>query len=436
MRSETFDILIIGAGPAGIAAACAASQGSESGENYRIALVDDNPGAGGQIWRGHSQSVADQSAGNHAAKAARRIPRAAAQWLERFRWSRTTILNSTSILSAPAHHVLLAKDPAGAIELHYDRLILATGARERFLPFPGWTSRRVFGAGGLQALVKSGLPIAGKRIVIAGSGPLLPAVAAHLKAYGARVPLIAEQASWEQLAHFAGGVLASPQKLLQAIGIKLQLAGIPFRTGTWPARAVDRLDSLRVTLQSAAGPLDIECDYLACGFFLIPNLELPSLLGCEITPERMGVIVDAHQQTSIAGIYAAGEATGIGGLEKSLVEGQIAGHAAAGNPAAAASLFRARNRSHRFAAALQKAFALRDELKHFADDQTIVCRCEDIRFGALKTFQTARQAKLQTRCGMGPCQGRICGPACEFLFNWRDHSIRPPIFPAKLSDLA
>jgi hypothetical protein len=66
----------------------------------------------------------------------------------------------------------------------------------------------------------------------------------------------------------------------------------------------------------------------------------------------------------------------------------------------------------------------------------MICRCEDVTFGALKPFPTARQAKLQTRCGMGPCQARICGPACEFLFDWRDHSIRPPIFPAKLSDLA
>jgi NADPH-dependent 2,4-dienoyl-CoA reductase/sulfur reductase-like enzyme len=425
MRTERFDILIIGAGPAGIAAACAASQGSESGENYRIGVVDDNPAAGGQIWRGQAASEASTP-----------IPYTANKWLERFRWSRTTTLNSTTILAAPLPNTLLAQDLSGPIELHYNRLILATGARERFLPFPGWTSPRIFGAGGLQALVKSGLPIANKKVIIAGSGPLLLGVAAHLKKYGAQILLITEQVSWEQLAPFAASVLVSPRKLLQTLQLKLQLTGIPFRTNTWPVRAVDLSHSLRVTLQSPAGPTEIDCDYLACGFFLIPNLELPSLLGCEIAPEQSGISVDAFQQTSITSIYAAGEATGIGGLEKSLIEGQIAGHATAGNPAAARALFRSRNRSHRFAAALRQAFAVRDELKYLADDQTIICRCEDIPLGALKPFPTARQAKLQTRCGMGPCQGRICGPACEFLFDWRDQSIRPPIFPAKLSDLA
>lgn len=421
MRSESFDILIIGAGPAGIAAACAASQGSENGQSKRIAIVDDNPATGGQIWRAQTP--------------ARSLPRQAKQWLERFRWSRTRTLTSTTIVAAPEHGRLFAQDPAGPIELKYNRLILATGARERFLPFPGWTSPRVFGAGGLQALVKSGLPIANKKVVIAGSGPLLPAVAANLKKHGAQILLIAEQASIEQLAPFAARVLSDPRKLAQTLALKSQLIGIPYRTSCWPVRAEQRADSLRVTMQSPTGPIEMTCDYLACGFFLVPNLELPALLGCDLTTDQSAVATDPTQQTSIANIYAAGESTGIGGLDKSIIEGQIAGHFAAENPSAARYFSRARTRTHRLAATLQKAFALRDELKNLPDDQTIICRCEDITLSELQRYKTAREAKLQTRCGMGPCQARICGPACNFLFNWQDQSIRPPIFPASLASL-
>jgi NADPH-dependent 2,4-dienoyl-CoA reductase/sulfur reductase-like enzyme len=419
MRSESFDILIIGAGPAGIAAACAASQGSETGQTKRIAIVDDNPAPGGQIWR---KPVL-----------AHKLPRHAKKWLERFRWSRTRTLTSTTIIAAPKTGTLLAQDPSGAIELNYNRLILGTGARERFLPFPGWTSPKIFGAGGLQALVKSGLPIANKKIIIVGSGPLLPAVAANLKRHGAQVLLIAEQASIEQLAPFAASVIADPRKLLQSLALKAQLTGVPYRTSCWPIRARERAHQLVVTLHSPAGPFEITCDYLACGFFLIPNLELPALLGCDLTSDA--IAVDKSQQTTLPNIYAAGESTGIGGLEKSIIEGQIAGHFAAENPSAARHLFRARATAHRFAASLQKAFALRDELKHLPHDQTIICRCEDITLSELQHHKSAREAKLQTRCGMGPCQARICGPACNFLFNWQDQSPRPPIFPTALASL-
>lgn len=421
MRSESFDILIIGAGPAGIAAACAASQGSESGQTRRIAIVDDNPAPGGQIWR---KPIL-----------AHKLPRQAIKWLERFRWSRTRTLTSTTIIAAPKAGTLLAQDPIGPIEFNYNRLILATGARERFLPFPGWTSPKIFGAGGLQALVKSGLPIANKKVIIAGSGPLLPAVATNLKKHGAQIPLIAEQASIEQLAPFAACVLTNPAKLLQSLGLKSQLIGIPYQTSCWPIRAAERAHQLQVTLHSPAGPIEVTCDYLACGFFLIPNLELPALLGCDLTSDQSAVAVDNTQQTSLPNIYAAGESTGIGGLDKSIIEGQIAGHIAAENPTAARHFFSARKRTHHFAATLQKAFALGDELKTLPNDQTIICRCEDIPLSQLQHHKSTREAKLQTRCGMGPCQGRICGPACNFLFNWQNQSPRPPIFPTPLANL-
>jgi hypothetical protein len=84
---------------------------------------------------------------------------------------------------------------------------------------------------------------------------------------------------------------------------------------------------------------------------------------------------------------------------------------------------------------LGHAFELRPELRQLADDDTLVCRCEDVSFGRLRSYANARDAKLQTRCGMGPCQGRVCGPACEFILGWRDASVRPPLLPVPVGHL-
>src|SRR5205823_5840207 len=111
--------------------------------------------------------------------------------------------------------------------------------------------------------------------------------------------------------------------------------------------------------------------------------------------------------------------TGIGGVEASIVEGEIAGFAAIGETEKACGLFTQRDKTRRFGVALNQAFALRDELRYLADDSTIVCRCEDVEYGRLKDFDSSRAAKLQTRCGMGACQGRICGAATTVLFDWK-----------------
>jgi hypothetical protein len=99
-------------------------------------------------------------------------------------------------------------------------------------------------------------------------------------------------------------------------------------------------------------------------------------------------------------------------------------------------LFPVRERHRRFADALERTFALRPELKKLATDDTIVCRCEDVRLGQIRKWSGWREAKLQTRCGMGPCQGRVCGPAVEFLLGWKSESVRPPVFPATVGALS
>ena len=188
-----------------------------------------------------------------------------------------------------------------------------------------------------------------------------------------------------------------------------------------------------VTLQRNGRRWDVPCDYLACGYHLIPNLELPELLGCCI--QNGFVAVDDFQQTSVPGVFCAGKPTGIGGVELAILEGKIAALTATGRPNEAKALIRQKARGRRFMVALKKAFALDPRLRSLPSDQTIVCRCEDIRFGALRECTSAREAKLHTRCGMGPCQGRICGAAAQFLFGWAWDSARLPILPAQLASL-
>jgi len=358
----------------------------------------------------------------------------ASAWYRRMMRASVTLLQGWRVFDCPSEKTLRAENQRDKLELQYDSLILATGARERFLPFPGWTLPNVMGAGGLQALVKGGLPVRSKKVVIAGTGPLLIAVAANLKKHGAEVLAICEQADLATLARFAMTLLWQPQKIAQGLSYRWQTLGIPFKMRCWPVAATGNSKLSAVTLTDGKERWEIACDYLACGYHLIPNIELAQLLGSYIGDGY--VQVDDFQRTSIENIFCAGEPTGIGGVERSLIEGEIAGLASAGNFDKARLLFSARSKLQHFAQALEKCFVLRSELRDAVSDDTLFCRCEDVAFGVARKHRSWRDAKLQTRCGMGPCQGRICGPAAEFLLDWKVDSVRPPIFPAKISSLS
>jgi D-hydroxyproline dehydrogenase subunit alpha len=413
--SEAFDVVVVGAGPGGLAAAATAA---ESG--LRVCLVDDNPAAGGQIWR--------TSIGAGPAKAAR-------QWLRRVENAHVEVRFGWRASFSPAPGVLRIEQSSQFADLEHGALVLAAGARELFLPFPGWTLPGVYGAGGLQAFTKSGFSVRGKRVVIAGTGPLLPAVAAHLRARGAHIVSVVEQAPIRRLLRFSAGLLGGQAgKLFEGAGYALRLAGIPYRTGAWVTRAHgdERLE--KVTILSGLDVLELEADMLAFGYHLVPNIELAQLLHCEI--DRGYVRVNELQQTSVKGIYCVGESTGIGGVDKAQIEGRIAGLAVAGKPDASRRLTPARDRQMRFVRGLANAFALRNELRHLPEVDTLVCRCEDVPYRDLAECDSWRQAKLHTRCGMGPCQGRTCGPATEFLFGWKAPAPRPPLFPVEVATLA
>ncbi len=410
-----FDVLVIGGGPAGLAAAaCAAECG------VTVGIVDDNPALGGQIWRGESATTSS----------------GAAQWVGRLHAAGVQEFCGVRVFYKPEPGTLLAEGADHLFELSYQKLIVATGARELFLPFPGWTLPNVMGAGGLQALVKSGLPIRGKRVLVAGSGPLLLAVAVYLRQYGAEIPMICEQASRSSLARFGLALLRQPGKMRQGFSLRKQLSGVPFVPDCWPveARGDETLEEVVISQGSNKQTKTISCDYLACGFHLVPNTELAELLGCRV---RDGLVqVDDLQQTSVPGVSCAGEPTGVGGVELALLEGQIAGLAAGGRAEAAQQLFAAHKKLCSFTRALDRTFAVRPQLRNLPRPETIVCRCEDVTYSRLAQHRSWRAAKLQTRCGMGPCQGRVCGPATHFLFDWSPDSVRPPIFPTRFENLS
>jgi NADPH-dependent 2,4-dienoyl-CoA reductase/sulfur reductase-like enzyme len=379
-------------------------------------VLDDNPAPGGQIWR--------------ADVAAPETP--ATPWIRRAAALGVVLRGRTTLVEAAAADDLFVVGPEGPARVRTSATVLATGARELFLPFPGWTIPGVTGAGGLQALVKGGMPVAGRRVVVAGSGPLLVAVAASLRARGARVEAVVEAASLTRVAGFGLHLLGHPAKIVQGLGYGSRLIGVPKLWGSWPLEAEGDAVLRRVRI-GGARERTIDCDLLACGFGLVPNVEPGLMLGAEL--EGQGLRVDELQRSTVSGLLAAGETTGIGGVDLALAEGTVAGHAAAGALDAARSAVARRDRERAFASRLEQAFAPREELRHLAAPHTLLCRCEDVEFAAVRGHRDARDAKLQTRCGMGPCQGRVCGPAARFLLGWQHDRVRPPLSPVPLEAL-
>lgn len=409
--TEHVDLLIIGAGPAGMAAALAAAP-----RGLSIALLDDNPLPGGQIWRDGPNALVPKQAHDMRGHL--------------LGLSNVRLHSGCKVVALAGPKRLLLEDAERGWVLSYDRLILCTGARERLLPFPGWTLPGVTGAGGLQALIKGGLQVTDERIVIAGTGPLLLASSATAQKHGAEVVRVAEQAPLSAVVGFAAGLWRFPNKAIQAI----TLASAAYRTSAHVLAALgtDRLEGVRVQVGDKVE--ELACDRLACGFGLVPNVEIGGALGC--TVQNQAIVVDEWQATRLADHFAAGECTGFGGSELALVEGRIAGLMAVGERDKARSLWAERQRWQGFADRLHTAFRLNPALKHLAMPETIICRCEDVGYADLAEHGSWTGAKLATRCGMGACQGRICGTAAQTLFGWEPPLLRPPFSPARISTLA
>jgi thioredoxin reductase len=408
-----YDVVVVGGGPAGIAAAARAA---ESGA--RVVLVDQGMRPGGQVWRHRERST---------------LPRLARSWLDRLDRSGAKCRKLATVTDATSDGTVSIAHEGGRTTVRAGAIVIAAGARELFIPYPGWTLPGVMGIGGGQALVKGGMHVRGKRVIVAGSGPLILPVAAVMAHAGARLVAVLEQAPVSAVAGFARTLWRHPSKLADAARYRSSFARTSYRTGCWVARADGDERVQRVTLTNGRRTWSEECDILCCSYGLVPNVDLALLLGCAVDEGR--VVVDPSQRTSVPGIFAAGEPTGIGGELAALTEGEIAGLCAAGRSASVdRSLATARLRWRAFAERLSLAFAPRAELRDLATPDTIICRCEDVSLSRLDPSWSVRQAKLYTRIGMGPCQGGVCGPACGFLFSWPHGRVRPPLGAPEVGD--
>ncbi len=379
------NVVVIGAGPAGLAAATGAAEGGRR----RVLVLDHAATAGGQIWRRDGQ---------------KHLPRTASAWLHRADRAGVGILTGTEVVDAvPGEGVGAVSVETGVRWVSAPSIVLATGARELFLPFPGWTLPGVTGAAGLQALAKQGLDVRGRRVVIAGSGPLLLPAASTLAHHGANIVIVAEQTPPAKLRAFAASLWRAPWQLAEAAALRAGFWRAPYRAGTWVTRADGDTRLREVTLTDGKRTWREACDFLACGYGLVPNTEVARLLGCAV--DEHGIVTGARQETSVAGVYAAGECTGVAGAAAAIGAGKRAGRAlrATSGDTATAPPERADASSYR--ARLAHAFALRREVRALATAETVICRCEDVRMG---------EARRDARCARGEAarargHGRVPG---------------------------
>ncbi|MEU7551515.1 NAD(P)/FAD-dependent oxidoreductase [Streptomyces sp. NPDC044571] len=469
-----YDLAVVGAGPAGLAAAVTAA-----GLGLRVTVLDAGERPGGQYYRHPAPGLgAARPEALHHGWAAYAGREAALRAHE----------SAGRITYRPGHHVWTVvrdegEDGGGdgggagrgdgptrrgrwalyavagpeetAATVHARAVLLATGAYERQLPFPGWTLPGVVGAGGAQAMLKGGLVLPGRRVVVAGSGPLLLAVAGSLAAAGARVPAVVEAAAYTGYAAHTRALLRNPGKLGEGAmyGSALLRHGIRLLTrhAVIEAHGRDRVEAVTVArLDRDWRPVPgtarrIPCDALAVGHGLVPQLEPATGLGCATRSCADGTValeVDEQQRTSVPGIWSAGETGGIGGAQLALAEGEIAARAVAGAPVPAA-LRRRRARLRGFAEAMGAAHRPGPGWTGWLRDDTDVCRCEEVPAGRIREAvadlgaRDARTVKLLTRAGMGWCQGRMCGPAVAALAGAEPAADRRPLScPVPLRHLA
>ncbi|WP_432111440.1 FAD-dependent oxidoreductase [Streptomyces sp. YPW6] len=452
---QPHDLVVVGAGPAGMAAAATSLDGG-----LRVALVDSGPAPGGQFWRhppDHAHDAVPTEDLHHDLRTYRAL-RAALAAHERT--GRLTLLLDHHVWTTAAaadgftvHAVDRGSPPEErAVVLCAPALLVATGAYDRQLPFPGWDLPGVLTAGGLQALLKGGGVVAGRRVVLGGTGPFLLPVAAALAARGAEVVAVCEAAAPSAWLRHPAPLLRHPAKWAEAVGYAGVLARhrIPFRTrtGIVGTEGEGRVAVVRTASLDADGaPLPgterrIEADTVGVGWGFVPQLDLLLPLGCDLADAGDGTVaaaVDAGQRTTVPGLYAAGETCGVGGAALALSEGRVAAVSvltdlrAPGRPGVRplAAERRAVARHRGFARALAEAHPVPRDWPAWLTDETTVCRCEEVTAGAVRAARTDgpapdhRQVKQLTRAGMGWCQGRMCGPAVHCLVAARAEPYTP-----------
>lgn len=463
--TERRRLAVIGAGPAGLTAALAAAA-----RGVRVTLVDSAPQAGGQFYRQTAPGLG-----------ARRPQALHHQWRtwERLRDGLAAHIAAGRVIHLTDHHVWFVERQSGStdrapasftvhallgpeqeepVTIHADAVLLATGGYEKVLPFPGWTLPGVVTAGGAQAMLKGGLVLPGRTAVVAGTGPLLLPVAVGLASAGAKVAALVESADPRNLARQARVLAAHPAKLAEGARYAAELARHRVRTQVRStvvaAHGTGRLEAVTVAALDGDGRVwpgterRIPCDTLAVGHGMLPHTDLAAALGCRL--DGVAVAVDDEQRTDVPGVWAAGEATGIGGAALASAEGRIAGLSIAARldsrtpeRSSYASAAKARAGLREFFAAVDTVFAPPARWTEQVTDDTVVCRCEEVPASAIREAVDelgagdVRTVKLLTRAGMGWCQGRMCGPAVAGLARCPETPSRRPFArPVPLGVLA
>ncbi|MFI6094253.1 FAD-dependent oxidoreductase [Lentzea sp. NPDC051213] len=387
-------IVVVGAGPAGMAAArTAADAGAD------VTMVDAEPEAGGQFLRGRAM----------------------------FEHPGVTHLKNTEAWLVEGNTLHLR----GPRQLHFDALIIATGAYDRPLPFPGWDGPGVITAGAAQALAKQGVTLA-ERVIVAGTGPFLLPVATALQDLGATLVGVYEASSPARWLREARAVAANRHKIAELARYRKVLAHLETRT------AVIAKHGHRVTVAKLdrhwrpVSHRTVQADLVCIGYGFLPRTDL--VPNARRTNDFL--VVDERQQTSVEGIYAAGEVTGIGGADLAEAEGVVAGAAAAHQEPPAKALDAVR-RGRLFAEALARAHAVQPGWQTWLTPDTTVCRCEQVRLEDLTQASSMRELKLTSRVAMGRCQGRICARnAAELTGIPFDAQRRVIAVPIPLGELA
>jgi NADPH-dependent 2,4-dienoyl-CoA reductase/sulfur reductase-like enzyme len=491
-------VVIVGAGPAGLAAADSALRAGAE-----VTLLDASPQPGGQFHRmlPTAYAATHPERVQHGWRAFDRLRRRVLDHPRCTWWPETTVW---AIEPGPRVHVVRGLvDGVGRARyvLAPDALVLATGAHDRVLPFPGWQLPGVFTAGAAQALAKGERVAVGDRVVVAGSGPfLLPVTAALLEA-GSRVLGVFEaNAASTVLRGWGSRPWEVAGKAGELLGYATGLARhrVPYRMGRTviAARGADRVEEvvlarLRADWSVVPGSeRTLAVDAVCVGHGFSPQVELAVAAGCELTGAGF-VVVGEGQRTSVPGVYAAGEITGIAGAPGATAEGTVAGwHAATGEPGDAApdgvapddaapdgvapgdaalggvapgdaargdaargdraaggvalgeAAVRRALRAKAFARRLARAHPIGAGWPSWLQPDTIVCRCEETTFDALSaaavdpSMMDDRALRLATRAGLGPCQGRMCGPTIAELTQSRPTHRRPIAQPIRLGELA
>lgn len=458
--SSQADLVIVGGGPAGLAAAIAASQAG-----IAAVVLDDNEQPGGQIFRQPPRGFSiDQAAGIGDDRVRGR------RLLDEAVRAGVAVRNGVVVWDAKLGALSCCQGEE-AWTLHYRTLILATGAYELPVPFPGWTLPGVFTSGGVQSLLKAQRIVAGKRVLLAGTGPLNLVVANQLADAGAEVLAVLELSKPSALDLLP--MLAGPWELLaQGIGYVGRLARrrIPIMRGWTIVEArgdeevrsavIARVDEEWRPIAGSERMLDV--DTVCLGFGLLPSTELSRLIGIEhrYAPELGGWIpvCDEYCETKLPGVFVAGDGAGIAGSLVALEEGRVAGLRAAMrlgridakqfSAQAAPSLGRLHSLG-RFRAVLDRISRPRPGLYERITSETVLCRCEEVTAGEVRReledgATSLIELKARLRVGMGLCQGRMCHPTLIELLargtgqrteDVRPFSQRPPVKPIPVSAL-